>query len=426
MIDKEIAKSLYDYAIIQDQQDPLAQFRHSFYNLEPDLIYLDGNSLGKLPKAAIDLSEELVKNQWGNRLIRSWNENWIDLPHLLGKKISTLVGACPDEIVVTDSTSVNLFKLIVAALNNQPGKNKILTDDINFPTDIYILQGIIKMLGDQHKIVVAQSSFENCNPEEVIIESIDDNTALIILSHVVFKSGYRYDMEKITKAAHQCGALILWDLSHSTGAINVNLNKCNVDMAVGCTYKYLNGGPGSPAFLYVRKDLQDEIQSPIWGWFGEKNPFDFNLVYQPAIGMNQFLVGTPPVISMAMILPGIDMVIEAGISSLEKKSKLLSDYFIKLFDLELVRFDFKLGSPRNPNKRGSHVSIQHPDAYAISQILIEKYHTIPDFRKPDNIRIGISPLYISFMDIYTTVQFLKSIMLENEFHNFSSKNSKVT
>ena len=426
MTDQNILNSLLKYATHQDQQDPLAEYKQYFYTPDSDLIYLDGNSLGKLPKTAIDRSKEIVKIQWGDRLIRSWNENWIELPQILGEKISILVGTLADEIIATDSTSVNLFKLIVSALQNKPGRKKIITDDTNFPSDVYILQGICKLLGDDHKIVVTQASFENYDPEENIIESIDDNTALVILSHVAFKSGYRYDMEKITLAAHKQGALILWDLSHSTGAIDIQLNNCNVDLAVGCTYKYLNGGPGSPAFLYVRKDLQDKIQSPIWGWFGEKNPFEFNLDYQPADGLSQFLVGTPPIISMGMLMPGLEIIIDAGISSIETKSKLLSDFFIELFDFELSEFGFKLGSPRNPDKRGSHISIQHPNAYAICQTLIEKYNVIPDFRKPDNIRIGIAPLYISFMDIYNTVQFIKSIVSENEFLNYSSTKFKVT
>ncbi len=426
MTDQNILNSLHKYATYQDQQDPLAKYKQYFYTSDSELIYLDGNSLGKLPKTAIDRSTEIVKIQWGDRLIRSWNENWIELPQLLGEKISILVGAQTDEIIVSDSTSLNLFKLMVSALQNKPGRKKIITDDSNFPSDVYILQGICKLLGDDHKIVVTQALFENYDPEENIIEAIDDNTALVILSHVAFKSGYRYDMEKITLAAHKQGALILWDLSHSTGAIDIQLNNCNVDLAVGCTYKYLNGGPGSPAFIYVRKDLQDKIQSPIWGWFGEKNPFEFNLDYQPAVGLSQFLIGTPPIISMGMMMPGLEITIEAGIRSIEMKSKLLSGFFIELFDLELSEFGFKLGSPRNPDKRGSHISIQHPNAYAICQNLIEKYNVVPDFRKPDNIRIGIAPLYISFMDIYNTVQIIKSIVSENEFLNYSSTKFKVT
>ena len=315
---------------------------------------------------------------------------------------------------------------MVAALKNKPGRRNIVTDDLNFPSDLYILEGVCNLLTENHQVCRIQININEDDPEEKIIRAIDENTALIVLTHVAFKSGYRYDMQRITSAAHNLGALVLWDLSHSTGAVEIQLNQCKADLAVGCTYKYLNGGPGAPAFLYVRRDLQETFNSPIWGWFGDKQPFEFNLNYHPAAGMQKYLCGTPPVLSLSLIQPGVDMILEAGITSIERKSKRLSEFFIELYDLELAPLGFKLGSPRDPNKRGSHISIQHPQAQAICQILIEKYNTIPDFRMPDNIRIGFAPLYISFVDIFHAVMNIKSIILNREYVNFISSNNKVT
>lgn len=426
MFESNQLQKFYEFAITQDARDPLAFYKLFFFSPESNQIYLDGNSLGKLPLKAISLSKEIIEDQWGKRLIRAWNDNWIELPDIIGAKISKLVGAEPDEIIVTDSTSINLFKLMIAALKNNPGRKNIVTDDLNFSSDLYILEGVCDMLAQNHQVCLVQVKINEDDPEEKIIRAIDENTALVVLTHVAFKSGYRYDMQRITDAAHNYGALVLWDLSHSTGAIGVQLNNCQVDMAVGCTYKYLNGGPGAPAFLYVRRDFQEMFNSPVWGWFGDKQPFEFKLNYQPAVGMQKFLCGTPPVLSMSLIQPGIEMILQAGIEPIERKSKQLSEFFIKLFDLELAQLGFKLGSPRDPDKRGSHISIQHSQAKAICEILIEKYNTIPDFRTPDNIRLGFAPLYISFLNIFQAVNNIKSIILNKECSNFVNSNHKVT
>jgi kynureninase len=426
MPDVNLYQKSYEFAVSQDANDPLALYKTFFFTPDSNQIYLDGNSLGKLPLKTISLSKELVENQWGKQLIRSWNENWIDLPTVIGSKISKLVGANPDEIIVSDSTSVNLFKLVVASLKNIPGRKNIVTDDLNFPSDLYILEGVRDLLADNHQVQLVRIHLDEDDPEEKIIRAIDENTALVVLTHVAFKSGYRYDMQRITGAAHHKGATVLWDLSHSAGAVEIKLNHCQVDMAVGCTYKYLNGGPGAPAFLFVRKSLQDKVHSPVWGWFGDKQPFNFNLNYQSADSIQKFLCGTPPILSMSLILPGVEMILEAGIKSIENKSKKLSEFFLELFDQELAPLGFLLGSPRDPGSRGSHISIRHPQARAICQILIERYYNIPDFRSPDNIRLGFAPLYVSFMDILNTVNNIKSIILNEEHINFKIENNKVT
>ena len=271
-----------DLAHEMDAQDELAGFRDEFVIDDPNLIYLDGNSLGRLPKRTVAVIRDDVTSAWGNRLIRAWNDDWIHTPGRLGAKIAGLVGAQPDEIIVTESTSVNLFKLAVAALRARPSRNKVVSDVFNFPSDVYILQGVIDLLGQQYRLELIPSADSITIDPHVAQAAFDDDTALVSLTHVAFKSAYMYDMAAVTDAAHRAGALILWDLCHSAGAVPVDLNGANVDLAVGCTYKYLNGGPGAPAFLYVRRDLQKRLNQPIWGWFSSKQPFSFDLAFSPA------------------------------------------------------------------------------------------------------------------------------------------------
>ncbi|MBE3561095.1 MAG: aminotransferase class V-fold PLP-dependent enzyme [Ktedonobacteraceae bacterium] len=269
------------YAAELDARDPLAHFRERFVITEPDLIYMDGNSLGRLPRETATHAEDLVLRQWGTRLIRSWNEGWFTAPERVGAKIARLIGAQPAEVIVADSTSVNLFKLVVAALRFQQGRQRILTDDLNFPSDLYILQGIIDLLGQQHQLEILPSPDGIHGPVAEIQAQLDEQVALVVLSHTAFKSGYMYDMPAITAAVHAAGALILWDLSHSVGAVPLDLHAAQADLAIGCTYKYLNGGPGAPAFLYIRQDWQERLHNPLSGWMGQHNPFNFALSYQP-------------------------------------------------------------------------------------------------------------------------------------------------
>ncbi|MCB0126618.1 MAG: aminotransferase class V-fold PLP-dependent enzyme, partial [Caldilineaceae bacterium] len=280
------------YAQSLDQQDPLGSFRDRFVVEDPGLIYLDGNSLGRLPKATADLMRNITEQQWGSRLIRSWNEGWIEAPARIGNKIGQLLGAQPGEITIADSTTVNLYKLALAAMRAQPDRHKIITDDLNFPSDLYALQGICTLLGPAYHVQVVSSPDGIHGPVEALAAAIDEDTALVTLSHTVFKSAYTYDMAAITELAHCQGALVLWDLSHAAGSVEVNLGRAHTDLAIGCTYKYLNGGPGAPAFLYVRQDLQPLLANPIQGWMGQANMFNFGLDYERADNLSHFLTGT--------------------------------------------------------------------------------------------------------------------------------------
>ena len=277
-----------------DQADELAAYRAQFFNADPGMIYMDGNSLGKLPLRTMERVENIVREEWGNQLIRSWGINWYEAPIKVGEKIAQLVGAAPGQVTVSDSTTVNLFKLAMSALMLRPDRKKIVTDTLNFPSDLYMLQGCAHLLGDRHQLHLMEPADGLRVEPQAVLDAIDEDTALVTLSHVVFKSGYMYDAKTITEHAHRKGALVLWDLSHSVGSVPVELDDWGADFATGCTYKYLNGGPGAPAFLYVRRDLQNEALSPIWGWFGERAPFSFELEYKPAEGIHRFLAGTPP------------------------------------------------------------------------------------------------------------------------------------
>lgn len=351
--------SSLDFAQQLDQQDPLASYREQFVFNDPDLIYLDGNSLGMMPKAAQERSRQVVDEQWGTDLIRGWNKGWWDAPHRIGDKIGQIIGAAPGQTVVGDTVSLNLFKLATAALSLQTDKARIITDSFNFPSDLYILQGIIKLLtpsptlgagrGGGYDLQLIGPIDNDITPDLAALESlIDENTALVTLSHVVFKSGYMYDMQRITELAHTRGALVLWDLSHSVGSVPVELDACNADLAIGCTYKYLNGGPGAPAFLYVNKAIQEKLSSPIWGWWGQKDPFDFDLEYTPAPGVQRFMAGTQPMISMLTMEAALEPLLQAGMDALRAKSILMTDYASFLADKLLVPLGFPLAPRATP------------------------------------------------------------------------------
>lgn len=418
------------FALEMDDTDPLKDFRNRFFISDEKIIYLDGNSLGRLPNKTKALLGEVAETQWGTQLIESWNKHWYEKPVELGNKIAPLIGADKDEVVVSDSTSVNLYKLAWAALKYNRGKTKIVSDVFNFPTDIYILQGLLKECGRESSLILARSKDGISVDLEDLKAQIDENTALVVLSLVAFKSSFLYDAKEITGWAHQKGALILWDLSHAAGAVPVELNIANADLAVGCTYKYLNGGPGAPAFLYVNKKLQEKLASPIQGWFGDRRPFQFDLNYQPAQGIRRFLTGTPPVTSLMAIEPGVDLLLEAGIEALRNKSISQSEYFLFLVKELLEKEGFRPGSPADCTKRGSHISLKHPEGYRICQALIHPEHPdlkiIPDFREPDNIRFGIAPLYTSFFEIRKTALRLKEIVTTRQFEHFSIDRKSVT
>jgi kynureninase len=419
--------SSLDFAKQLDQQDSLASYREQFVVNDPDLIYLDGNSLGRLPKSVIKRVEKTVEEEWGTDLIRGWNKGWWESASRIGDKIGSLLGAAPGQIVVGDQTSINLFKLATAALTLQPQKRCIITDTFNFPSDLYILQGITKLLGDHHEIIRIGAIDDNITPDIAMLEdSIDENTALVTLSHVTFKSGYLYDMAHITELAHRKGALVLWDLSHSAGAVPIELDKSSADFAIGCTYKYLNGGPGAPAFLYVNKSLQNDITSPIWGWWGQSHPFEFKLNYQPAPGVQRFLVGTAPMLSTLAMEAALTPLLDAGMDALRAKSILMTDYASFLTDEVLAPLGFSFGSPRDSARRGSHISIRHVEGYRINRSMIEEMNVIPDFRAPDNIRLGFAPLYISFADIWEGFDRIRKVVEERRYEQYPQQKLTVT
>jgi kynureninase len=409
-----------------DAEDELASFRKAFVFAEPGLIYLDGNSLGRLPRRTVKRMQAAVESEWGRDLIRGWNAGWYQAPARVGEKIAGLVGAGPGQVIVTNSTSVNLFKLTMAALAMRPERDRIVSDVLNFPSDLYILQGCARLLGNRHRLHLTPSADGITVDQQALFDAIDERTALVTLSHVAFKSGFLYDAAAITERAHEVGALILWDLSHSVGAVPVELAHWDVDLAVGCTYKYLSGGPGAPAFLYVRHDLQDEALSPIWGWFGQRSPFAFDLEYEPAGGIARFLVGTPPILSLLAVEPALDLLMEASIERIRRKSVRLTSYLIYLVDTVLSPLGFVLGSPRNPAARGSHVSIRHPEGYRINRALIEEMEVLPDFREPDNIRLGLAPLYTSFAEVWEAVDRIRQVVEKELYLHYPATRLPVT
>ena len=418
------------FATEKDEQDVLASFRYEFVIDEPDVIYLDGNSLGRLPKRTVNFMKNAIEHEWGKRLIRVWNDGWVNTPTELGEKIARLVGARADEILVTEATSINLFKLAIAALQARPNRTKIVSDTFNFPSDIYILQGIIDLLGNVHRLELIPSEDNITITPKAIESAIGNDTALVSLTHVAFKSAFMYDMGYVTEQAHQAGALMLWDLSHSVGAVPVDLNACKVDLAVGCTYKYLNGGPGSLAFLYVRRDLQTQLNQPMWGWFAAENPFAFDLDFTPASDISRYRVGTPPMLSMKALEPAVDMLLEAEMERLRDKSIKQTEYLIYLADQWLSPLGFTLGTPREAAIRGSHVSLRHLESYRISRALIESpppaIRVIPDFRAPDNIRLGITPLYTTFSEIYQALERIQMIVEDKIYEQYSNEQLRVT
>lgn len=395
-----------------DQEDDLKSFIRHFGEI--DRIYLNGNSLGRMPLKTLEVIQEVTANEWQNGLISSWYSKWLKRPAAIAAKVAALINADEDEIFVGDSTSIQLYKLIFGALQLHPDRNEIIIDDLNFPTDYYILNGIMQQSFQQHKVQTITSSDQIHGNEAELSTAISDKTALVYMSHVAYKSAFMYDMAWINAQAETMGALTLWDLSHSAGAVPVDVKASNTNMAVGCLYKYLNGGPGAPAFLYVKKDLQDQLLNPIMGWFGHKAPFAFDPVFDPNPGIQKYAVGTPGILSLSAVEPGLDLILEAGISRLRQKSLQMSSYFIGQYHRRLQSKGYKLVSPEDAEKRGSHVSLAHDKADEIYQQLTHPEHAdhkpvICDFRPPNLLRFGLAPLYNSFAEIEYCIRRLEEI-----------------
>jgi len=408
-----------------DRGDPLADLRDQFVIDDPDLLYLDGNSLGRLPRRSMERLRTVVEDEWGSRLIRSWNERWMDLALRAGDRIGEhLVGAAPGQVAVSDSTSVNLYKLAAAALDARPGREVIVSDHHNFPSDRYVLEGLAAASGRRLELVEFD---ELQGPTAAAVErAIGERTALLSLSHVDYRSGALADMAAISAVAHRAGALTLWDLCHSVGAVPVELDAGGADLAVGCTYKYLNAGPGAPAFLYVRREHQGRLRQPIWGWFGQRDQFAMAQGYDPAPDLSRFLVGTPFVPGIALVEEGVAVLAEAGIQRLRAKGIALTELLIELHDAWLAPLGFSLASPRDAAVRGAHVSLAHPDGYRISQALISQARVIPDFRPPDRIRFGPAPLTTRFVDVWDAMERLRQVVANGLHHRVDPERTRVT
>ena len=411
-----------------DQEDILADFRNHFEHNSSE-IYLDGNSLGKLPKKAQKVIQETIQNQWGKRLIRSWNETWLDLPLRLAKKYGDLLNVKKEEIIIGESTSVRLYQILHALLKSNSFSNQLSSDNLNFPTDLYILEGLADdfSLGKVNLINYNQEIIADLN---LLKKNIQNHPGIYCLSLVTFKSAFLYPMKMLNLWAEKNNSIIVWDLSHAVGAVEINLKETQSKVALGCSYKYMNGGPGSPAFLFIEKKLQSILHNPIKGWFGHQNPFNFEQNYQPDLGINRFASGTPQVLSMQAMEVGIDITLQAGIKNLRKKSIELSKFFLAGIEKKLIPLGFKVESPKNSDLRGSHLTISHLASWKICQALIEGKleapKIIPDFRPPDFIRFGITPLYTSFEDLYKVIIRIEDIVLTGSHNKFESKKNNVT
>jgi kynureninase len=389
-----------DLAVL-DTQDPLAS-RRALFEIPEGVIYLDGNSLGVLPKAARQRVAQVVEQEWGVDLIRSWGKaGWMDLATKVGGKIAALVGAKPNEVIAADTTSLNLFKLASAALKLRPGRRKIVSEAGNFPTDLYILQGVVAQVGQGVELVVAERGR--------VLDAVDEDTALVVLTHVHYKSAEIFDMAGVTAAVQAKGALMLWDLSHSTGAVDIDLNAAKADLAIGCGYKYLNGGPGAPAFLFVAEQHLPGLEQPLSGWMGHARPFDFVDQYEPVGDIRRALCGTPPVLALSALDSALDAFDGVSMQEVRAKSMLQRRTLLDLIKQRCAAFDFGFEPDGDARTRGSHVSIHHPEAYAICQALIAR-GVIGDFRAPDALRLGLTPLYLGYADLWDAVEHLVQVM----------------
>ncbi|KRB88908.1 kynureninase [Noviherbaspirillum sp. Root189] len=412
-----------DDCVARDKADKLSSLRDQF-DLPDGVIYLDGNSLGARPKVALSRVQQVVNDEWGKDLIRSWNKaGWFDLPSRLGDKLATLIGANPNEVVVTDSTSINLFKTLAAALHKQSraeGRSQrhvIVTERANFPTDVYIAQGLTSWLDSGYEIRMIDS------PDQ-LNAAIDEDTAVVMLTHVNYRTGHMHDMREVSTLAHARGALMLWDLAHSAGAVPVNLNADGADYAVGCTYKYLNGGPGSPAFIWVAAQHQKDFRQPLSGWWSHASPFAMQPQFEATGGIRRALCGTQPIASLAMVECGLDIFAQTSMAALREKSLALTDLFIDLVESRCRVHPLELVTPREHAHRGSQVSFAHPHGYPVMQALISR-GVIGDYREPHIMRFGFTPLYTRFIDVWDAVDILVDI-LDNKRYDPAALRDAVT
>jgi kynureninase len=394
-----------------DAADPLGRYRGQFLLEDPALIYLNGNSLGALPLATMRRIETTLRGEWGTALARSW-DHWVDLPARAGDLVGQLIGAAAGQVIVTDNTTVNLYKLVTAALDARPGRHVIITDHDNFPSDRYVVEGIAAQRGAELRMLATDIN-EGLDPD-LVRAAVDDDTAVVSLSHVAYRSGALADLAAITQIVHQAGALMLWDLCHSVGAVPVDLDGCDVDLAVGCTYKYLNAGPGAPAFLYVSARLRDVLGQPIWGWFSQRDQFAMGPRYDPAAGMAKFMTGTPPILATAAVEESARQLLDAGVEPIRAKSLRLTAYLIELADAWLVPLGCSIATPREPARRGGHVTICHPEAERIVERLASE-GIITDYRTPERFRFGLSPLTTRFTDVWDAAEAARDTITQKRY-----------
>jgi kynureninase len=406
-----------------DAADPLADFRDRFVVTDPDLRYLDGNSLGRLPVATPDAVAAVVREQWGDGLVRSWH-TWIDWGVSLGDRLAEhVLGARPGEVVVADSTSVNLYKLAAAALDAAPGRGVVVMDAEEFPTDRYVVQGLCRSRGLTLRTL--PSDLDDGLSPGALRAALDDDVALVVLSAVSYRSGALQDLAAVTAAAAAVGARVLWDVSHAAGVVPLDLAGSGAELAVGCTYKYLNAGPGAPAFLYVRADLQERLRQPIQGWFGQRDQFAMGPDYDPLPGVERFTVGTPPVVALAALGPALDLVEAAGVARLREKAVRQGELVVALADAWLAPLGFRPASPRDPARRGAHVSLAHPDAWRICRAAIAA-GVVADYREPSRLRLGPSPLYTRYTDVWDALDRLRALVSAGEHELLPRDPSRVT
>jgi kynureninase len=389
-----------------DDVDELRRCR-DWFELPDGVVYLDGNSLGPLPRTTADALARVVGLEWGRDLIRSWTaHDWIGLPRRLGDRIAPLVGARPGEVIVADSTSVNVFKLLAAAVQVNRGRRVILSERDNFPTDVYVAEGLARLLGGGVGVRTVEAAG--------LLDALSDDVAVLLLTHVNYRTGAMHDMAAVTRAARAAGALTLWDLSHSVGVMPLALDEAGVDLAVGCGYKYLNGGPGAPSFLYVAGRWQERIEPPLSGWMGHAQPFEFGPGYVPAPGIERLLVGTPSVLAMASLAAGLELFERVDLAEVRAKSVALGELFRRLMEQECAALGVRLVSPAEPSRRGSQICYAHPDGDAVMQALIAG-GVIGDFRPPDIVRFGLAPLYVRHVDVFDAVEALREILATRAF-----------
>ena len=419
---------LKQIAIEKDNNDDLKSFKSRFVNNDNE-IYLDGNSLGKLPVVTENDLITAVKNEWGQNLISSWNDNWLKMSEKINFKMSKLINSDNDEVLVGESTSVNLYKILYCLLDSNQYKKNLVTDCLNFPSDNYIVEGLKDYTEKKEITILNYNNNLSCNID-LLKKSIQENPGIYCLSLVTYKSSFLYPIKELNEFAENNKSIIVWDCSHAIGVVDIDVKDSKTKAAIGCTYKFLNSGPGSPSFLYVSKDILNHLQNPIKGWFGHSKPFDFENKYKPADNINKFNAGTPSVLSLIPVNTGLDLVLEAGIMNIRNKSIELGEYLIKIINIELNKFDVKITSPIESKSRGSHITIQHKEAWKICKLLIEggnnRKRIIPDFRPENNIRLGFSPLYVSFIDLYETVIAIKDILENKEYLKIDDSKPEVT